>query len=176
MIVETGHYALVLAGALALAQSWGGLWGPWRGSVRQMALADSAALGQAAFATLAFAALVAAHVTSDFSVANVASNSHSTKPLLYKITGAWGNHEGSMAFWILIMALFGSAVAVFGGNLPDDLRARALGIQGLIGLGFIAFVLFTSNPFWRMDPPPMDGRGLNPLLQDPGLAFHPPFL
>ena len=176
MIVETGHYALVLAGALALAQSWGGLMGPWRGSARQMALADSAALGQAAFATLAFAALVAAHVTSDFSVSNVAANSHSTKPLLYKISGAWGNHEGSMAFWILIMALFGAAVAVFGGNLPDGLRARALGIQGLIGAGFIAFVMFTSNPFWRMDPPPMDGRGLNPLLQDPGLAFHPPFL
>ena len=176
MIVETGHYALILALALAVAQSVGGLFGPARRSARLGALADSAALGQAVFASLAFGALVAAHVTSDFSVANVASNSHSSKPMLYKVAGAWGNHEGSMAFWVLILALFGAAVAAFGGNLPASLRARVLGVQGAIGTGFLAFVLFTSNPFARVFPPPLDGKGLNPLLQDPGLAFHPPFL
>ncbi|MFN0044217.1 MAG: heme lyase CcmF/NrfE family subunit [Alphaproteobacteria bacterium] len=176
MIVETGHYALILALALAVAQSVGGLLGPARRSARLAALADSAALGQALFASLAFGALVAAHVTSDFSVANVASNSHSSKPMLYKVAGAWGNHEGSMAFWVLILALFGAAVAAFGANLPASLRARVLGVQGVIGTGFLAFVLFTSNPFARVFPPPLDGKGLNPLLQDPGLAFHPPFL
>ena len=117
-----------------------------------------------------------AYVTSDFSVANVVANSHSAKPLLYKIAGVWGNHEGSMLLWALILALFGAAVALFGSNLPDALRARVLGVQALIGVGFLAFILFTSNPFERVSPAPPDGNGLNPLLQDPGLAFHPPML
>src|SRR5690606_1378042 len=98
------------------------------------------------------------------------------KPLLYKITGVWANHEGSMLLWILILGAFGAMVAFFGANLPASLRARVLAVQGLIGFGFILFILFTSNPFDRIWPPPPDGRGLNPLLQDPGLAFHPPFL
>jgi len=115
-------------------------------------------------------------VTSDFSVVNVVANSHSAKPLIYKISGVWGNHEGSMLLWALILALFGAAVALFGNNLPDSLRARVLGVQALIGVGFLAFILFTSNPFERISPAPPDGNGLNPLLQDPGLAFHPPML
>ena len=115
-------------------------------------------------------------MTSDFSVANVVANSHSAKPLIYKISGVWGNHEGSMLLWALILALFGAAVALFGANLPDTLRARVLAIQALIGVGFLAFLLFTSNPFERLSPAPADGNGLNPLLQDPGLAFHPPLL
>jgi cytochrome c-type biogenesis protein CcmF len=120
--------------------------------------------------------LMHAYVTSDFSVANVYENSHSAKPLLYKITGVWGNHEGSMVLWVFILSLFGAAVAWFGNNLPPALRARVLAVQGMIGLGFLLFILLTSDPFTRISPAPLDGRGLNPVLQDPGLAFHPPFL
>ena len=117
-----------------------------------------------------------AYVTSDFSVANVAENSHSTKPLLYRISGVWGNHEGSMLLWVLILALFGAAVAIFGGNLPATLRANVLAVQASIAVAFCLFIVLTSNPFVRLDPPPFDGRGLNPILQDPALSFHPPFL
>ena len=115
-------------------------------------------------------------MTSDFSVLNVVENSHTDKPLLYKITGVWGNHEGSMMLWTFILVLYGLAVSVFGRDLPPGLRARALAVQGMIGFGFILFILLTSNPFARVDPAPLNGNGLNPLLQDPGLAFHPPFL
>ncbi len=176
MIPELGHYALVLAFVVAAVQSVVPLIGAQRGDGRLMALAVPAAQGQFVLVTAAFAALTYAFVTSDFSVANVVANSHSAKPLLYKISGVWGNHEGSLLLWALILALFGAAVASFGANLPPGLRARVISIQGMIGLGFIAFMLFTSNPFLRADPAPPDGRGLNPLLQDPGLAFHPPFL
>src|SRR5215471_10620742 len=140
------------------------------------AFSDQAALGQFMFLVVAFACLTYAFVTSDFSVEVVAANSHSAKPLIYKISGVWGNHEGSMLLWALILSLFGAAVALFGNNLPDSLRARVLGVQALIGVGFLAFILFTSNPFERVSPAPPDGNGLNPLLQDPGLAFHPPML
>jgi cytochrome c-type biogenesis protein CcmF len=116
-----------------------------------------------------------AYVTSDFSVINVIENSHTDKPLLYKITGVWGNHEGSMLLWIFMLAVR-RAVALFGGNLPPDLRARVLAVQGMISVGFLLFILFTSNPFLRTWPPAPNGHGLNPVLQDPGLAFHPPFL
>ena len=121
-------------------------------------------------------ALMHAYVTSDFSVINVVENSHTDKPLLYKITGVWGNHEGSMLLWVFMLSLCGAAVALFGDNLPPDLRARVLAVQGMIGVGFLLFILFTSNPFLRALPPPPNGQGLNPVLQDPGLAFHPPFL
>jgi cytochrome c-type biogenesis protein CcmF len=141
-----------------------------------MALGRTAALTQAFLVLVSFGALTQAYVTSDFSVLNVVDNSHSAKPMLYKISGVWGNHEGSMLLWALILALFGAAVAVFGANLPDTLRSRVLAIQALIGVGFLAFLLFTSNPFARVYPAPPDGNGLNPLLQDPGLAFHPPLL
>ena len=124
----------------------------------------------------AFLALMHAYVTSDFSVVNVASNSHSTKPLIYKISGVWGNHEGSMLLWVLILALFGAAVAAFGNNLPPTLKANVLAVQASIALAFLLFIAFTSDPFTRLDPAPADGRGLNPILQDPALAFHPPFL
>ena len=176
MIVETGHFALVVAFVVALAQGTLPLAGAWRGNGAWMALARPAAAVQFAAVACAFAALTYAYVVSDFSVLNVAGNSHSAKPLLYKVSGVWGNHEGSMLLWALILALFGAAVAAFGGNLPPRLRARVLAVQALVAVGFLAFTLFTSNPFVRLAPAPMDGGGLNPLLQDPGLAFHPPFL
>ena len=176
MIPELGHFALILALAVALVQGTLPLVGASRGDLRLMALGRTAALTQAFLVLLAFGALTQAYVTSDFSVLNVVDNSHSAKPLLYKISGVWGNHEGSMLLWALILALFGAAVAIFGNNLPDTLRSRVLAIQALIGVGFLAFLLFTSNPFQRVFPAPPDGNGLNPLLQDPGLAFHPPLL
>ena len=176
MIPELGHFALILALAVALVQGTLPLVGASRGDARLMALGRTAALTQAFLVILAFGALTQAYVTSDFSVANVVANSHSAKPLIYKISGVWGNHEGSMLLWALILSLFGAAVAIFGANLPDTLRSRVLAVQALIGVGFLAFLLFTSNPFERVSPAPLDGNGLNPLLQDPGLAFHPPLL
>ncbi len=176
MIPELGHYALVLALLVAAYQSLAPLVAAARGHAAVMETAVPAAQSQFILVATAFAALTYAYVTSDFSVANVAQNSHSAKPLLYKITGVWGNHEGSLLLWALILTLFGAAVATFGANLPPALKARVLAVQGMIGAGFLAFMLFTSNPFLRLDPAPPDGRGLNPLLQDPGLAFHPPFL
>jgi cytochrome c-type biogenesis protein CcmF len=126
--------------------------------------------------TIAFAALTVAYVTSDFSVENVWRNSHSAKPLLYKISGVWGNHEGSMVLWVLILTLFGAGVATYGSNLPREFKANVLAIQGSIAAAFLLFIVTTSNPFTRLDPAPFDGQGLNPVLQDPALAFHPPFL
>ncbi len=176
MISEIGHFALILALVLALVQGTVPLIGAQRRYGPWVAVARPAAIGQLFFVTVAFGALTYAFVTSDFSVVNVAKNSHSAKPMLYKISGVWGNHEGSLLLWILILSLFGGAVAVFGRNLPPNLRARVLSIQALVGVGFLLFILFTSSPFERLADPPADGRGLNPLLQDPGLAFHPPFL
>ncbi len=176
MIAEIGLFALALALSMALIQSILPLIGAQRGNDRLMAVAGPAARGQFLFIAVAFGALTWAFVVSDFSVAMVAQYSHTLKPMLYKVAGVWGNHEGSMLLWVLILALFGLMVAEFGGNLPADLRARVLSIQGMIGVGFLAFILFTSNPFLRLDPAPLEGQGLNPLLQDPGLAFHPPFL
>jgi cytochrome c-type biogenesis protein CcmF len=141
-----------------------------------MAIAVPAAQMQLLLIALAFAALMTAYVTSDFSVENVWRNSAATKPLIYKIAGVWGNHEGSMVLWVLILSLFGAAVATFGNNLPSELRANVLGVQGSIAVAFLLFIITTSNPFVRLDPAPFDGQGLNPVLQDPALAFHPPFL
>lgn len=176
MIAELGFYAILLALALAVYQCLAGLLGAHRLAARLMQSAQSAALAQAVVLMVSFAALVTLYVQSDFSVVSVAANSHSQKPLLYKIAGTWGNHEGSMLLWVLMLALFGGLVALFGRNLPDTLRARVLGVQGLVGVAFLAFIALTSNPFGRLDPAPLDGQGLNPLLQDPGLAFHPPLL
>ena len=173
---EIGHFALILAVGVALYQFVVPLLGAQRGDVAAMRAGISAAILQLVLIAIAFAALVHAYVTSDFSVLNVVENSHTAKPLLYKISGVWGNHEGSMLLWVLILALYGAAVAVFGGNLPLELRARVLAIQGSIGLAFLLFIVMTSNPFVRVDPPPIEGNGLNPILQDPALAFHPPFL
>jgi cytochrome c-type biogenesis protein CcmF len=176
MIAELGHFALILALLLALLQSSVPLIGASRRNLAWMTLGRSSALAQFVLVTAAFAALMHAYVTSDFSVQNVFENSHSDKPLLYKITGVWGNHEGSMVLWVFILSLFGAAVAWFGDNLPPALSARVLAVQGMIGAGFLGFILLTSDPFHRLVPAPLDGRGLNPVLQDPGLAFHPPFL
>jgi len=176
MIIELGHFALILALCLALLQATLPLYGASRHHAGLMAVGQSAAVAQFLLIAASFAVLVNAYVTSDFSLATVVENSQSTKPLLYKITGVWGNHEGSMVLWVLILSLFGAAVALFGGNLPPGLRARVLAVQGMIGIGFLTFILFTSNPFLRAHPAPLDGNGMNPVLQDPGLAFHPPFL
>jgi cytochrome c-type biogenesis protein CcmF len=176
VIAESGHYALVLALALALIQSTVPLVGArWRDSAL-MNVARSTALAQLLFVAASFAALVTLHVTSDFSVVNVFENSHSLKPLIYKITGVWGNHEGSMLLWVSILALFGGMVAAFGNNLPLSLRAHVLAVQAWIASAFYLFILVTSNPFLRIVNPPIEGRDLNPVLQDIGLAVHPPML
>ncbi|RQH11011.1 heme lyase CcmF/NrfE family subunit [Bradyrhizobium sp. RP6] len=176
MIAESGHYALVLALGLALIQSIVPLVGARLRDAALMNVARSTALAQLLFVGVSFAALVMLHVNSDFSVANVYENSHSTKPLLYKITGVWGNHEGSMLLWVSILALFGGLVAAFGNNLPLSLRAHVLAVQAWIASAFYLFILVTSNPFLRIANPPVEGRDLNPVLQDIGLAVHPPML
>lgn len=176
MIAESGHYALVLALALALIQSIVPLIGARLRDDALMNVSRSTALAQLLFVGASFLALVMLHVDSDFSVANVYENSHSMKPLLYKITGVWGNHEGSMLLWVSILALFGGLVAAFGNNLPLSLRAHVLAVQAWIASAFYLFILVTSNPFLRIANPPIEGRDLNPVLQDIGLAVHPPML
>jgi cytochrome c-type biogenesis protein CcmF len=176
MIAEIGHFVLILALGVAIVQATLPLVGAARGYRPWIAIAGPAAMVQVLLVAISFACLTHAYVTSDFSLINVVQNSHSAKPMLYKVSGVWGNHEGSMLLWVFILAIYGSAVAAFGSNLPPTLRARALGVQALIAVGFYLFILLTSNPFDRIVPPPTDGQGLNPLLQDPGLAFHPPML
>jgi cytochrome c-type biogenesis protein CcmF len=176
VIAESGHYALVLAFGLALIQSTVPILGArWR-DFSLMNVARSTAVAQLIFVAASFAALIALHVSSDFSVINVVENSHSMKPLIYKITGVWGNHEGSMLLWVTILALFGGLVAIFGNNLPISLRAHALAVQAWIASAFYLFILMTSNPFLRISNPPIEGQDLNPVLQDIGLAVHPPML
>ncbi len=176
MIIEAGHFALVLALMVALVQVVIPLWGATTGRRVLMDVAEPAALMQFVLVAISFAALLNAYITSDFSVLTVAENSHSTKPMMYKISGLWGNHEGSMLLWVLILTIYGAAVALFGAGLPPAFRARVLSVHAMIGVGFILFILLTSNPFLRISPAPPDGQGMNPVLQDPGLAFHPPFL
>ncbi|MBD0415888.1 heme lyase CcmF/NrfE family subunit [Oryzicola mucosus] len=175
-MVETGHFALVLALTLALVQSVVPLYGARVGDTRLMQIGGTAAVTGFALTLLSFAALTVAYAQSDFSVANVWENSHSAKPMLFKITGVWGNHEGSMLLWVLILTFFGALVAAFGGNLPPTLRANVLAVQGWIGTAFLLFILATSNPFLRLSPAPFEGQDLNPILQDIGLAIHPPLL
>jgi len=175
MIIELGHFALILALGVALVQMALPAWGARIGDARLMGTAEPAALAQLILITFAFLALTHAYVTSDFSVENVWANSHSLKPMLYKVSGVWGNHEGSMLLWVLILAVFGAAVALFGSNLPASLRANVLAVQAGIAVCFLLFMVFASNPFLRI-PPQIEGRGLNPILQDPALSFHPPFL
>lgn len=176
MIPELGHFALILALMLSVAQSVVPLWGAQRGDARLMASASPLAFAGVLAVGVAFGALIWSFVVNDTTVMNVVQNSHSAKPLLYKITGTWGNHEGSMVLWVLTLAVCGAAVAAFGRDLPSGLKSRVLAVMGMISLGFLAFTLFTSNPFDRVWPPPPDGQGLNPLLQDIGLAIHPPLL
>jgi cytochrome c-type biogenesis protein CcmF len=176
MIVEIGHFALALALGVAVVQSIVPLWGVARHDRALASVGSAAALTCFLLVALAFAALVASYVRSDFSVENVVANSHSTQPLIYKLTSVWGNHEGSMLLWVLILTLFGALVALSRRSLPVRLRAGTLAAQGMVTVAFLAFTLLTSNPFRRMVPAPPDGQDLNPILQDLGLAIHPPLL
>ena len=176
IVVEFGHFSLCLALVVSLLQFVVPLAGLRRESLAALRFADSAAGLQFLATAAALAALTYAFVVSDFSVANVAQNSHSSKPLLYKVTGVWANHEGSMLLWVFILTLFGALISLFGRGIPTALRATVLAIQSAVGVGFFAYILLTSNPFARLPVPPLDGQGMNPLLQDPGVAFHPPML
>lgn len=176
MIAELGHFALALALILALAQTALPLLGAARHDLRLMAAGAPLAVGQSIAIAAAFACLMWSYAVNDTTVLNVVQNSHSAKPMLFKLTGTWGNHEGSLVLWVLTLALCGAAVAGFGRDLPTVLRARVLGVLGLVSVGFLLFILKTSNPFQRIWPPAPDGQGLNPVLQDIGLAMHPPLL
>ena len=176
MIAELGHYALMLALGLAVIQATMPVIGARSDDPTLLSVAAPAALAQFVFVALSFGALAICYVTSDFSVLNVYENSNSAMPLMYRLTSIWGNHEGSMMLWVSILALFGALVAAFGSNLPVKLKANALAVQAWIAAAFELFILTTSNPFLRIADAPFEGRDLNPVLQDPGLAFHPPLL
>ena len=176
MIPELGHYALMLALGLALIQGIMPIVGTRTNDPVLMSIAAPAALAQFVFVAIAFLALAECYVASDFSVLNVYENSNSAMPLIYRLTSIWGNHEGSMMLWVSILAFFGALVALFGTNLPVTLKANALAVQAWIAAAFHLFILVTSNPFLRVADAPFEGRDLNPILQDPGLAFHPPML
>jgi len=176
VIIETGHFALILAFALAIFQTIVPMYGAAKNDRAFMATAPMAALAQFALVSISFAALSYAYLTSDFTVKNVYANSHSAKPLIYKISGVWANHEGSLLLWVLILTIFGASVAVFSNNLPQTLKARVLAVQGSVSTAFLGFILLTSNPFERLNPAPIEGTGMNPILQDPALAIHPPLL
>jgi cytochrome c-type biogenesis protein CcmF len=176
MIPELGHYALMLALGLAVIQGSMPLIGARSNDPVLMSMAAPVALAQFAFVAIAFAALAICYVTSDFSVLNVYENSNSAMPFIYRLSSLWGNHEGSMILWVSILAFFGALVAAFGTNLPATLKADALAVQAWIAAAFELFILTTSNPFLRIPNAPFEGRDLNPILQDPGLAFHPPLL
>ncbi|HEV7344773.1 MAG TPA: heme lyase CcmF/NrfE family subunit [Devosia sp.] len=175
MSIELGHFALILTFAIATISTIGG-YGFWRSGPRIALVLSQGAILQFILVAVAFAALVQAFVTSDFSLLLAANNSHSLKPLIYKISGVWGNHEGSMVLWILILVAFGAMVAAFGRRLPDDLLTLVLATQSLLTAAFAGFTIFTSNPFARLVPAPLEGNDLNPVLQDIGLAIHPPLL
>jgi cytochrome c-type biogenesis protein CcmF len=176
MIPEIGNFSLMLALCLALVQGILPIAGSFRGNPRWMALARPAAAGQAVFVTIAFFCLIYAFASNDFSVTYVASNSNSMLPVYYRIAGTWGGHEGSLLLWVEMLVLWAFAVAVLSRQLPDETVARVLGVMGLLCVGFLTFMLFTSNPFDRLLPAAVDGRDLNPLLQDFGMIIHPPLL
>ena len=176
MIAELGHFALILAFVMSLTLAVLPFYAVTRNHAGLMHVVMPVTLVMAAGVLVAFAALVWAFVTSDFSVALVASHSHSAKPMIYKISGTWGNHEGSLLLWIVILVVFAALLALRGQHMPLRLKVMTLGVQGVVSAAFMAFSLFTSNPFERLSPAPLDGNGLNPILQDPGLALHPPTL
>lgn len=176
MIAELGSFALILALAMSLAQAGFSVAGRIKGSAALRGAGEGAAAGAFIGVAIAFAALMTAFVTSDFSVMNVAQNSHTAKPMLYKVTGVWGSHEGSMLLWCLALTGYGAAVALTGRNLPGRLKAVVVASQGVLGGLFLAYTVFASNPFMRIAMPPVEGRSLNPALQDPAFAFHPPML
>ncbi|MDG2474488.1 MAG: heme lyase CcmF/NrfE family subunit [Paracoccaceae bacterium] len=176
MLIEIAHVSLILTLMLSLIQFSIPLIGAKHGWINWMKLSDTTAFLQFVLTCFGFFILMRAFIISDFTVKLVALNSHTMKPLIYKITGTWGNHEGSMLLWILILNFYGFLITIFGTRLPAELKCRVLSVQGLISAAFLGFLLFTSNPFARELAPPIDGNGLNPVLQDLGLAFHPPFL
>jgi cytochrome c-type biogenesis protein CcmF len=177
MIPEIGHFALIISLCLAVILTLVPAWGAWRGNSVAMALAPSLSVGLLVFVGISFACLSTAFLQDDFSVKLVASHSNSLLPPIYKFAAVWGNHEGSLLLWLLILSLWTAAVAVFSSQLPLLVLSRVLSVMGGIGVGFLAFSLFTSNPFARLLPgTPVDGSDLNPLLQDPGLIIHPPLL
>ena len=176
MIPEIGHFALILALLIAIVQAALPIAGAVRGDHVWMSVARPAARGQAFFVTFAWLCLAYSFVNNDFSVLNVATNSNSQLPVQYKFAASWGSHEGSMLLWTLMLAWWTFAVATFSKHLPDEMVARVIGVQGLVSAGFLLFMLTTSDPFDRLFPPAPDGRDLNPLLQDPGMVFHPPML
>ena len=176
MTPEVGHFALILALALALCQALLPMLGVWRKDMAMMSVGRSAATGQFLFVAIAFACLVASFLRDDFSVLYVASHSQLELPTMYKVSATWSAHEGSVLLWILVLAGWTLAVATFSRQLPDEFRALVLGVLGWLSVGFLTFILFTSNPFERLSPAAIDGGDLNPLLQDPGLAIHPPIL
>lgn len=175
MAIELGHFALILATAIAAMSAIVGLIA-WRTSERVTLIIRQGAVLQFLLVAAAFASLIQAFVTSDFSLKLAYENSHSLQPLLFKITSVWGNHEGSMVLWVMILVLMGAAVAMFGRNLPRELLTLVLAMQSLLVAAFGGFTIFTSNPFIRLSPAPLEGQGLNPILQDIGLAIHPPLL
>ncbi len=176
MIPEIGHFALILALLVALVQGIFPIIGAARGNAVWMGLARPAARAQFFLISIAFLCLAYAFATMDYSVTYVASNSNSKLPLQYRIAAVWGGHEGSLLLWAMILSVWTVAVSFFSKHLPDDMRARILGVMGLVSIGFLLFMLTVSNPFERLIPAAMDGRDLNPLLQDPGMVFHPPML
>ncbi len=176
MIPELGHFALIIAFALAIVQSIVPIIGAAKNNTAMMAIARPAALGQFFFTGLSYAALTHAFIVHDFSILYVSQHSNLVQPLLYRISGVWGSHEGSLLLWTLILALWTIAVAIYSRSLPEVLISRVIAVMGMISVGFLSFMLFTSNPFERIFPVPLDGNELNPLLQDPGLAIHPPML
>jgi len=176
MIPELGHFALIIALAVAIVQSIVPLVGAAKNDASMMALARPAAFAQFLFVGFAYVVLTRAFVIHDFSVLYVAEHSNLSQPLLYRISGVWGSHEGSLLLWTLILSLWTAAVAAYSRSLPQALASRVLAVMGMTSVGFLIFMLFTSNPFERLFPVPLNGNELNPLLQDPGLAMHPPML
>ncbi len=176
MLIEVGHFALALALGLSVIQMVVPFWGARTNDPVLMGVGAPAAVGVFALVLFSFGVLTYAYVTSDFSVMNVYANSHSQKPMIYKVTGVWGNHEGSMLLWIVILALFGALVAIARNAVPPKLRANTIAVQASVTIAFLLFMLLTSNPFERLDQAPFEGRDLNPILQDIGLAIHPPLL
>jgi cytochrome c-type biogenesis protein CcmF len=176
MIPELGQFALALALVVALAQAVMPIAGAARGDPSWIALARPAARTQALLVAFAFGCLTYSFVANDFSVAYVVEHSNSALPLHYRISGVWGGHEGSLLLWTLMLGVWMTAVSLFSGHLPEAMTARVLGVMGIVSAGFLAFMLFTSNPFDRQFPPALDGHDLNPLLQDPGMVVHPPML
>ena len=176
MIPEMGHFSLILALCLAVAMSIVPMVGAFTKDTRLMSLARPLAHGQFLFVAFAFGCLIYSFVTNDFSVQNVAANSNTKLPIYYRVTASWGSHEGSLLLWVLMLSGWTFAVSIFSRNLPLEVISRVLAVLGLIAVGFYLFMLITSNPFDRLIPAAIEGRDLNPLLQDPGMIYHPPML